>query len=192
MEKGSLLSYLEKLTDKRRAEGKRHPIELILIIVIMSTMSRYYGYRGIERFIKKNRSALMECLNPGKNMLPSLATIRRVLMGVDFNEFSELFKQWALGQTNIPKDTWISLDGKCLRNTVTDYDNSFQNFVSIVSAYCQASGLVISIDNYHSKKISEIAVVREMIEDLGIEGVIFTMDALHIKKNSGNDYSDRQ
>lgn len=192
MSKKSLLCYFEELTDTRRAEGKRHPIELILIIVLMSTMSRYYGYRGIERFIKKNRSALMQHLNPGKNNLPSLATIRRVLMDIDFNEFSELFKQWALEQTNISKDAWISIDGKCLRNTVSDYDNSSQNFVSIVSAYCQESGLVISIDNYQSKKAGEISVVVKMIENLGIDGVVFTMDALHDKKNFCGNSSVRE
>ena len=187
MKNKSLLYYLNKVTDRRRAEGKRHSQLLILIIIIMSTMSNFYGYRGIERFIKKNKDALLTCLKPPKDRLPSLATIRRVVMNIDFNELSNLFKEWAMQQIELENDQWISIDGKSLRNTMLDYNKPYQNFVSIVSAFCHKSGIVISIDSFHNKKISEIVVVDQMIESLGIQGVVFTMDAIHCKKNSDNN-----
>lgn len=185
MESKTLLDYFNELTDVRRAEGKRHNLSMILIIVLMSTMSQYYGYRGIARFIKKNRAELINQLKPAKDRLPSLATLRRVILGVDFDELSEKFRQWASQMVEIEPDSWISMDGKSLRNTMLDYHKPYQNFVSIVSAYSHASKLVIGMQKHENKKQSEIVTVSHMIDNLGLTGVVFTMDALHSKKNSG-------
>ncbi len=97
----------------------------------MATMSGNYGYRGINRFVKKNSIALIKNFESIKDRLPSLATIRRVIMNIDFNEFAEIFKKWAMDNQEIAGDSWISIDGKCLRNTLSDYSTSYQNFVSI-------------------------------------------------------------
>lgn len=184
MKSKSLIQYLDELSDKRRAEGKRHKQSFVLLIVLMATMSGSYGYRGINRFVKKNANALIKNFEPIKDRLPSLATIRRVIMNIDFNEFTSLFKKWAMEDHEITEGSWISIDGKCLKNTLTDYSKPYQNFVSIVSAYVHNSGQVISVSRYENKKISEIEIVRKMIDSLGLQGVTFSMDALHCKKNS--------
>jgi len=184
MKKKSLIQYLDQLNDKRRPEGKRHKQSFVLLIVLMATMSGNYGYRGINRFVKKNASALIKNFEPIKDRLPSLATIRRVIMNIDFNEFASLFKKWAMENHEITEDKWISIDGKCLRNTLADYSKPYQNFVSMVSAYAHSSNQVLSVDKYENKKISEVGIVEKMISELGLHGIIFSMDALHCKKNS--------
>ncbi len=126
---------------------------------------------------------MIKNFEPIEDRLPSLATIRRVIMNIDFNEFAEIFKKWAMDNQEIADDSWISIDGKCLRNTLSDYSTSYQNFVSIVSAYVHNSGQVLSVSKYKNKKISEVAIVSEMIDALGLQGVTFSMDALHCKKN---------
>ena len=47
----SLIHYLEQIPDCRERGGLRHPLPLVLLIVIMAIMSGEYGYRGMERFI---------------------------------------------------------------------------------------------------------------------------------------------
>ena len=187
MESNSILYFLDNLSDKRRAEGKRHQHKFVLILIIMATMSRYYGYRGIARFISKNSNVLIEKFNPKNDRLPSLATIRRVIMNLDFEELVEQFHDWARQYMDVSKDEWLSIDGKALRGTVGDHSSSYQNFVSIVSAYAQKSDIVLSIDKYESKKVSEIGTVETMISSLGLTGVTYTMDALHCQKNSGKN-----
>ena len=54
-----LIEYLSELPDIRRGAGQRHNHTLILLIVLMSTMSGYYGYRAIGSFVKKNRKSLI-------------------------------------------------------------------------------------------------------------------------------------
>jgi len=47
----SLIHYLEQIPDCRNRGGLRHPLPLVLLIVIMAIMSGEYDYRGMERFI---------------------------------------------------------------------------------------------------------------------------------------------
>lgn len=54
--------------------------------------------------------------------------------------------------------------------------------VSLVSAYSHKQGIVIAAEQFESKKGSELKVVQTMLEALNLEGVVFTMDALHCKK----------
>ena len=184
MKRKSLVSYLDKLSDNRRLEGKRHNQTFILLLVLMATMSRHFGYRGIERFIKKNAEDLILHFKPKKDRLPSYATILRVVENIDFDEFSNMFKSWAIDYAKPEKGDLVSIDGKALKGTLASQHTQYQNFVFMVSAYVQSSNMVVGINHFENKKTSEIRVVEQLIEQLGLQGVTFTMDALHCQKNS--------
>ncbi len=187
MEKQTLVNYLDKLTDKRRREGTRHNQSFVLLLVLMATMSGQYGYRGIERFIKKNAEDILKYLKPHKDRLPTYATIFRVVNNIDFDEFAQIFKEWSKVYAKPQSGEIISIDGKALKGTLVEYNSKYQNFISIVSAHSQSSKMSLSISKYENKKSSEISVVEEMIRDLELTGVVFTMDALHCQKNSKNN-----
>ncbi len=187
MEKKTLVNYLDTLTDKRRREGTRHNQTFVLLLVLMSTMSGQYGYRGIERFIKKNADDILKYLKPHKDRLPTYATIFRVVNNIDFDELSQVFQNWAMDNAKPKEGEVISIDGKALKGTLVEYNSKYQNFISIVSAYSQSSQMVVGVSKYENKKSSEIGVVEQLIGDLGLTGVVFTMDALHCQKNSKND-----
>lgn len=182
--KTSLFTTLEQITDKRRAEGKRHSLPLILILTIMSIMSQGYSLRSIEAFVNRHRDDIIACLGVPKNRLPSLATIRRALMMIDFNELTEAFKRWIIDNDFLDEDEWISIDGKCIKSTLMDYYSPDQNFVSIVTAFTHSKKIALLSKSFENKKSSEISVVANLIECLGLQGVTFTLDALHGKKNS--------
>ena len=48
----SLIDYLKQIPDERNAGGRRHPLWLILLIMILGIMSGYWGYRGLGRFVE--------------------------------------------------------------------------------------------------------------------------------------------
>ena len=85
---------------------------------------------------------------------------------------------------SIKKGDWISLDGKAIRGTVTHSNDSLQNFLSLVSVFATKQKQVLSAGKINSKKESEIPKVVELIEMLDLEGVIFTIDALHCQKKT--------
>ena len=45
----SLIDYLKQIPEHRAPHGLRHPLWLVLLIIIMGMMSGYWGYRQLGR-----------------------------------------------------------------------------------------------------------------------------------------------
>lgn len=176
----NLYQELSKLSDVRREQGKRHKIELTVMIVILSIMSGYDGYRGIGDFINKNSEELIALFKPKKDRLPSFSTIRRVMKCIDFDELCILFEKWAKNNIEIKEKEWISLDGKSMKGTIS---NNKHKFVNLVSLFCVEKKQVFSMGKVDDKS-NEIPKVQELIEKFPVRKVIYRMDAMHCQKNT--------
>jgi predicted transposase YbfD/YdcC len=163
----------------------------------MGTMSNYYGYRALGDFVKRHREALIELLSVPKERVPSYSTIRRVMLGIDFQDLIDAFNRWSIQYTKNEREEskWLAVDGKSIKGTVTNSSSSSQNFISLVSVYSQEKGIVVNCQQFESKTGSEIKTVQALLEGLDLQGMTFTLDALHCQKktteiivNSGNDY----
>lgn len=193
LNKNNLYDQLSKLEDFRRAQGRVHELRRVLIIVIMAVMSGYKGLRPMKDFVEKNRRELLELFQPKNDKLPSRKTIGRVLQNVDFEEFTKIFHAWAIRYVKINNKDWLSVDGKVIGGTVDDIIK--QNFINLVSVFASKRKQVIMAGKIKSGKESEIPKVRELIKMLGLEDIIFTIDALHCQTEttktiieSKNDY----
>lgn len=178
----SIISYLEELPDGRRRAGQRHDKTFILLLVLMSTMSGYHGYRAIGDFITRNELGLLSHFKPKKGRLPTFYTVRRVLQNLDFGQLSRVFYQWAQQHTEIAEDEWLHIDGKALKGTVSDYSIDKQRFINLVSVYSSRKKLVVANALVDNSKQSEIPVVQQLIAGLGLSGATLTLDALHCQK----------
>ena len=181
----TLIPFLKKVNDPRRRSGKRHPLWLILLLVVLGLMFGYLGYRDIEMFAKCNQKLIVKTFHLTIDRVPSYSTIRRAMIFVNTSDLVESFNQWAR-QFATPNNLtdWVSIDGKSLRSTCKNCDNSSQNFVSIVSLFSQTSGLVLKLQNFQNKKSSEIGQVQELVRDYPKSGQVFTLDALHCQKET--------
>ena len=191
----SLIDYLQAIPDFRNKKGCRHPLWLVLLIIIMGMISGYWGYRQLGRFVERHRLQLIKLLKIPKARVPSYSTIRRVMINLDYQEVETVFNKWSQQYSKISSSEWVAIDGKSLKNTVNNYETSEQNFINCVSAFSHQRGLVLGIKIMENKKESEINVVRQLLDVLDLKGVVFTLDALHCQKktiaaiiNSGNDY----
>jgi hypothetical protein len=137
-----LVEELKKIKDFRINEGKRHPLWLVLLIVIMGTMSGYLGYRALGDFVTRHKQALIETLNIPKNRVPSYSTIRRVMMGINFEEFLEVFNHWAIAPAPPEERRWYSVDGKTLKGSQRSVEEGYKEFVQIASVYSTSQGIV--------------------------------------------------
>jgi hypothetical protein len=182
MKRGHLLDYYNEVVDPRRLQGQRHELRLILLLTTMSVMSGYIGYRAIGDFIRRNKTDLVSTLKPKKGKLPSFDVIRSVLIRIDFEAFSKQFYNWSKQYVNISKNEWVSIDGKAIGGTVSNEHNLNQDFISLVSVYCSKRKLVLGNAQLRNSKKSEIPVVQQLIAALDLEGVVFTLDALHCQK----------
>ena len=178
----SIIEYLRELPDGRRTAGQRHDQTFVLLLVLMSTMSGYYGYRGIGDFIKRNQEDLLSNLKPRKERLPSFYTVRRIVQGLDFKQLSECFYRWASQYIELSENEWIHVDGKAIKGSMSDYSLDKQRFVNLVSLYSSKKQLIVGQAFVDNSKQSEIPVVQQLIGSLGLTGVTYTLDALHCQK----------
>lgn len=192
MSENNLYERFKKLEDFRRKEGKVHKLEVVLLILTMSIMSGYIGIRATGDFIERNRKDLLELLKPKNNKLPSFQTISRILINLDFNKLNKLFSEWS--KDYIEKDNWYAMDGKGISGTVKNPQDKYQEYTNLVSIFSSNNKQVLTVGKVKDKS-NEIPCVKELIKLLDLEGVIFTLDALHcqketvkIIKESNNDY----
>ena len=179
----NLILELSKVQDFRANDGKRHPLWFILLIAIMGTMSGYLGYRALGDFVERHRQELIETFDIPKQRVPSYSTIRRVLQGIDFDQFSAVFNAWAAQYVPVHALEWVAIDGKSIGGTVKNAYDAQQNFQSIVSVFSVQRGVVLGLDQLENKKSSEIVTVQTLLQALDLKGVVFSLDALHCQKN---------
>lgn len=183
----NFLSKLSELEDIRRGEGQRHKQEFVLMIVLLSTMSGYLGYRAIGDFIIKHKSELIKLFKPKKDRVPSFSTVRRVLMGINPLSFQAIYEDW-LSKIRDSKATtsakqsesvrWHPIDGKAVRGANKASDENYTHLVSIFSAFDKVVVGSAKVD----LKSNEIPCIQKMIQESGLQGVIFTVDALNCQK----------
>lgn len=178
----SLIDYLKQIPDPRHRNGRRHPLWLILLIIIMGIISGYYGYRGLGTFVERHRRVLIQTFKIPGATVPSYSTIRRVMMHLDYQALCDVFNAWASEYEPPGSGQWVAVDGKSLRNTVTNHAATEQNFVSLVSALSHSRGQVLGIQVMENKHESEIVVVTNLLSVLDLQGAVITLDALHCQK----------
>ena len=184
----SLVDYLQEIADPRKAKGSRDELWQILLIVIMAIMSGHESIQGWGRFAERHRRDLIQRLALKQKTVPSYSTMRRVMMEIDYEQLNSAFNKWAQKQA-IATGAAIAGDGKSLRNTVSNCDNSQQNFISMVSLFSQQQGTVIATAVMENKKESEISVIQQLLSQLKLENHVFTMDALHCQKKQSRQLS---
>jgi len=175
----TLIDYLKQVKDFREPKGIRHPLWLVLLLVIMGTMSGHLGYRACGDFVKRHEQEIISTFKLSKSIIPSYGTIRRVMMGVNHEELIKSFNTWARQYVNLDELEWVAADGKALKNTVTNYNNNPQNFANLVSFFSAKKGRVIVLKKFNNKSDSEIKIVQNIIDDLELTGVVITLDAVH-------------
>lgn len=179
----NLIELLETIPDPRAQRGKRHPLVIVLLVILMGTMLGYCGYRPLSEFIERYGDELRTGLDLTDTVeFPSYSTLRRVMMQLDFAAFAAVFAQWA--KQFVPLDTAavVAIDGKSIKSTISDYDQATQNFVSVVSVFSHECGFVYQMQAMENQQGSEQTVVQQLLKALELEGVVVTMDALHCQK----------
>jgi predicted transposase YbfD/YdcC len=191
-----LIQLLKKVKDCRRSQGKRHPLWLILLLVILGTMMGYMGYRAWARFGQTEGPFIAQALKIKCTQWPSDSTIKRAITRINSDNLINIFHTW-IRELNIDKrlSEGVSIDGKNINSTLVNKQSSEQNCVNIVSCFSQVTGLVLQLTAFENKSGSEIHQVLELLRDSTDSNQLFTLDALHCQKatvelitTQGNDY----
>ncbi len=192
----NLLEAIKLVPDHRKNRGIRHPLWLVLTIILLGSCTGYWGYKPLVEFTKNHQKTLIKLLAlPPDIRFPSDSTFRNIIQALDFEILAVLFNVWCKQTLSIDEGELMAMDGKGIKSTLTGGNSSYQNFVTMVSVYSHHHGWVVRHQVMENKQKSELEVVEELVQELSGKKVVITLDALHCQKKtlaliikSGNDY----
>ncbi|MGB3615415.1 MAG: ISAs1 family transposase [Elainellaceae cyanobacterium] len=189
VERIEILEAFVDLPDVRRATGKRHHMALCLALFTLAVTAGNRGFLAIGDWLKCYQRELIDLFNPPKHRLPSYSTIRRVLLKLDYEQYSAALARFfdvepLAGET-------LAVDGKVLRGSYQlesdNRDSPPHPAIMLVSAYLVERGLIL--EPYQvDRKTNEIKALPEFIEKLALKGVVIAFDAISTQKNLSAHY----
>lgn len=183
----TLLESLAQVPDFRHPRGRRHELSLVLACILLGTLNGAQTWRDFGDFVKRHRAVLLEHLRPQKERLPSYSTLRRVLLGLNYQVLQDAFLLWARSRIQVEEGEWWAIDGKSLGVSAQERFSPEQNFKAVLSLYAHKRGIVLESRVYENGHQSEAHLVQTMLQEMqqaGLTGAGLTGDALHCSKKN--------
>jgi len=181
----TLLSLFSQVADPRRGQGKMYPLAPILLFTVLSMLAGARSYRQVHAFIQAHLERLNATFGVSLRRAPAYSSVRFILHGLDALEMERVFRAHAASLADpavqdviIPAA--VALDGKTLRGSFDAFHD--RKAAHVLSAFA-ADGQIILGHVAVAEKSNEIPAAQEMIASLGLQGRLFTLDAMHCQKN---------
>ena len=179
-----LISYLKAIPDARMRRGVCFPAWYLLLVAVLGILSRCQGLRDLERFARRHHGILTEALGIEPRRPPSESSFRYFFLQVDVPALCSAVRDWTIAQ--IPGGAsdldQLICDGKTLRGSIEPCERGGSAFTAQVTLYSAALGLAISQPCDATGENHERAVLRQLLGELDLEGVLIQADALHTQK----------
>lgn len=174
------------IPDPRKARGKRHPLPVILALVVAAVASGAKSIYGIADYAADTGPELLTQLGHPTNIM-SEATLRRVIEALNAETFSLICGAWLrIRATRTAGRLVIALDGKTVRGA-RDGDARAPH---LVAAHTHHDGIVIGQTHVDAKS-NEIPATRHLLAMMDLEGVVVTMDAMHAQRDTAQQILDQ-
>ena len=185
-----LQSFLFKVKDHRRKQGRRYELGHILFFTVLAILSGADSYRKVHRFIVQHYEKLDELFDLKWKRLPAYTSIREIIQATKGDDLEESFREYSqeLADTEESKPC-IGWDGKVARGSFDHFQD--QKAVQILSAFLGEGQIILAREEIETKT-NEIPTAQKLMEELGLSGYIFTFDALHCQKNARNGEGNGQ
>jgi DDE_Tnp_1-associated len=186
---GPLLGLLAEVPDPRRAQGKLYSLPHVLLFSILAIVTGCNSSRGIVTFIDVHRRRLNEAFGLTWRRAPAHTAIRYILQRLDPAAVEASFRRHAAllqAARATSRQGSIALDGKTLRGSFDNFrDRAAPSFAcsvaQVLSAFATDTALVLAHIDI-AEKSNEIPAAQKLLAELGLDGAIVTMDALHCQK----------
>ena len=179
-----LISYLKAIPDARMRRGVRIPAWYLLLVAVLGILSRCQSLRDLERFSIRHHSVLTVALGLELRRPPSDSAFRYFFQHVDVAALCNAIRDWTIAQ--IPGGAGdldqLICDGKTLRGSIEPTVGGGSAFIAQVTLYSAALGVAISQACYATGENHERAVLRQLLGELDLEGVVIQADALHTQR----------
>jgi len=179
-----LISYLKAIPDALMRRGVRFPAWYLLLVAVLGILSGCQSLRDLERFAIRHHSVLIEALGLELRRPPSDSSFRYFFLQVDVAALCVAIRDWTIAQIPGGADDLKQLvcEGKCLRGSIEPTPGGGSAFIAHVKLYSAALGVAISQACYATGENHERAVLRQLLGELDLEGVLIQADALHTQR----------
>ncbi|MDQ3579587.1 MAG: ISAs1 family transposase [Actinomycetota bacterium] len=160
----------------------RHTLMSLLLITAAAVLTGARSFTAIGEWATDAPQHILETLGARWDhrrrlyRAPDEATLRRVLQTVDCDLLDAAIGAWL--STCADTGEALAVDGKTLRGTC---DKTGQGGVHLPAAMTQSSGIVVA-QREVGEKTNEITCFEDLLDTVGLTGVMVTADALHTQR----------
>jgi len=187
-----LQSFLFKIKDHRRAQGRRYQLGHILFSTVLAILSGATSYRKVHAFIEAHYETLDQLCDLHWKRRPAYTTIRDIIQGTSSEELEKSFREYsqalAQSRTSLRCVAW---DGKVLRGSFDHFQD--QKALQQLSVFLTDCRIILAHEEI-AEKTNEIPTAQALIARLGLTGCVFTFDAMNCQektlqaaKDTGNE-----
>lgn len=163
------------IEDPRRDIGKKYSLESILFMATAAAIGGADDWYDVEDFVLSKES-FFRAHCPNFNGIPSHDTFNRVFSLLPPEGLEKAFRLW-IAEICGRYAGVVAIDGKELRGAARERaDGSFQP-LRMVSAWATENGVSLGQVKV-SEKSNEITAIPRLVEALGLEGCLVTVDAI--------------
>ena len=176
---GSLYHRFERLTDKRKARGKRYSLATLMMGMFLAKLCGEDKPSGIAEWVVERAAWMVQVLNLSRPQMPSHHTYRRVLAnGIDVNELEELAQEQHSHCGEAGYQVVVSIDGKVLRGTieVDQHDGLW-----LLAAYLPGEGITLAQVAIETKQ-NEISAAPTLLSCIDLRNKVVIGDAMHTQR----------
>ena len=178
-EVSGLWERLARLTDGRRPRGKRYPLPLVLLLVVLAKLGGEDRPSGIADWIAHRRRALQQALGLALPRTPHHNTYRRVLQyAVDPAELDATLGAFFGSLPAAGGSVVLGIDGKTVRGTI---DAPATRGEHLLAAYLPEEGIVL-MQVAAGDKENEIGAAPVLLRCLDLRGKVVVGDAQHTQR----------
>jgi len=171
-----LVEYLRRVPDPRRRQGKRYPLEAILLLVVVGTLAGRKHRLGIAEWGRGAEAGLQRALGFRAGKTPAPSTLHEVLRAVDWAAFAAQLRAWSLAllaHLDPAQEHAFSCDGKCVRASLREG----AEVAHLLSVFVHELGLTLDLEPV-STKTNEIPATPKLLLRLPLRGRVVVVDAL--------------
>ncbi|HEY7415818.1 MAG TPA: ISAs1 family transposase [Ktedonobacteraceae bacterium] len=193
----SVYQALEKLEDKRRAQGKRYSLALVLTCVLLAKMAGESTLQAMTEWVRLRRCWLQQVLPTTRAQFPCAATYSKVLRSINPEQVNEqlmaLVTRARATRRITGEQRHVILDGKVLRGTQGHLAED-QKSMHQMNLYEAKTGIILK-QLMVAEKAGEVTHMKDFLTPTLLKGRIISADALYTQKAfcqeviaSGGDY----
>lgn len=170
-----LQEAIESIQDKRQLGKVVYPIDIVLTVMVLASLSGYTGAVSIATYWKRFHNDLSALIDHFPTQDISHDTVNRLLRLIDPKEMQRLIEKLTPCVIGQMKQRLLHGDGQCVRATHRQDQTSGRYFFNV---YSSEDSLLI----YHSlidEKTNEIPSAYEAFSSLDVKGCTVTFDAMN-------------